>query len=125
MAEFTKDWFGRYPSYWQALFAARGWRPDEPHMVVEIGSFEGRSALWILENLLVHPQSRLVCVDTFTGRDDPQSYWRRFEANVLHSPHAGKVEVAIGASLAFLSRFVADGRKADFIYVDGSIGRPR
>jgi len=120
MADFTVDWFGRYPAYWRELFAERGWRPDEPHVAVEIGSFEGRSALWMLENLLLHPMSRLFCVDTFAGRDDPKSYWHRFAANVLRSPHAGKVEVAAMASLPFLSRFVADGRKADFVYVDGS-----
>ena len=65
MAEFTHDWFGRYAAYWQELFASRGWRPDTPRTIVEIGSYEGRSALWMLENLLQHPQSRLHCVDIF------------------------------------------------------------
>ncbi len=35
--------------------------------MVEIGSFEGRSTLWILENLLRHPDSRMHCIDTFAG----------------------------------------------------------
>lgn len=118
--DFTADWFSRNSIYWTELFAARGWRADEPHIVVEIGSYEGRSALWILENLLRHPASRLHCVDTFHDREKPDSYWRRFEANVLGSPHAGKVSVTASASLPFLLGFVAAGERADFIYVDGS-----
>lgn len=120
MAEFTTDWFGRYPAYWSELFAGQGWHPDLPRTIVEIGSYEGRSALWMLENLLQHPDSRLICVDTFHNRDSADSYWRRFAANVLGSPHAGKVSVSASASLPFLSRFVAEGSTADFIYVDGS-----
>lgn len=120
MAEFTTDWFGRYASYWTSLFADHGWHPGEPRTVIEVGSYEGRSALWMLENLLQHPQSRLYCVDTFHDREDPDSYWHRFEANVLASPHSGKVTVAASASLPFLAGFVAAGSKADFVYVDGS-----
>ena len=120
MAEFTSDWFGRYAAYWRELFASRGWRPDVPRTAIEIGSYEGRSALWTLENLLQHPQSRLHCVDTFHDREKPDSYWRRFEANILRSRHAGKVSVSVSASLPFLTRFVASGNKADFIYLDGS-----
>ncbi|MEO7222559.1 MAG: class I SAM-dependent methyltransferase [Devosia sp.] len=120
MAEFTTDWFGRYTAYWTELFASRGWHAGKPRTIVEIGSYEGRSALWMLENLLQHPDSRLHCVDTFHDRENPDSYWRRFEANVLGSPHADKVSVVMSASLPFLAGFVAAGSKADFIYVDGS-----
>ena len=120
MAEFTTDWFSRYTAYWQELFASRGWRPDTPRTIIEIGSYEGRSALWMLENLLQHPQSRLHCVDTFHDRERADSYWRRFEANVLRSPQARKVSVSVSASLPFLARFVATGNRVDFVYVDGS-----
>lgn len=120
MAEFTRDWFGRYAAYWAELFADRGWHPGAPRTIIEIGSYEGRSALWMLENLLQHPGSRLICVDTFHNRESPDGYWRRFETNVLGSPHAGKVSVSVSASLPFLASFVAAGNKADFIYVDGS-----
>jgi predicted O-methyltransferase YrrM len=120
MAEFTQDWFSRYPDYWRDLFRDRGWRPEIPRTVIEIGSHEGRSALWMLENLLQHPASRLHCVDIFPDRDRPDSYWHRFAANVLASPHAGKVTVAAMASLPFMSAFVASGERVDFVYVDGS-----
>jgi predicted O-methyltransferase YrrM len=120
MAEFTTDWFSRYPDYWRELFASNGWSDNIPRTIIEIGSYEGRSALWMLEHLLQHPQSRLHCVDIFADRDTPGSYWHRFEANVLASPHAGKVSVAVSPSLPFLTRFVASGERVDFVYVDGS-----
>ena len=120
MAKFTTDWFDRYAAYWRELFASRGWRPDVPRSAIEIGSYEGRSAIWMHENLLQQPRIHLHCVDTFHERERPDSYWRRFEANVLRSRHARKVSVSVSASLPFLARFVASGNKADFVYVDGS-----
>lgn len=30
---------------------------------LEVGSFEGRSALWTVENMLLHPDSTITCVD--------------------------------------------------------------
>jgi predicted O-methyltransferase YrrM len=120
MAEFTTDWFSRYPDYWRDLFASNGWTAEVPRTVIEIGSYEGRSALWILEHLLQHPASRLHCVDTFADRENPDSYWRKFETNVLASAHAAKVSVSALPSLAFMTRLVAAGERVDFIYVDGS-----
>ena len=120
MAEFTTDWFSRYPDYWRELFAAHGWSAHVPRTIVEIGSYEGRSALWMLEHLLQHPASRLHCVDVFPDRENPQSYWHRFASNVLTSPYVGKVSVAATSSFDFMLRFVSDGERADFVYVDGS-----
>jgi predicted O-methyltransferase YrrM len=120
MGQFTTDWFGRYPDYWTQLFTELGWRPDQPRSIVEIGSFEGRSALWMLEHLLQHRDSRLHCIDIFPDRDAPDSYYQRFRANVLDGPHAAKVTVTASSSLPVLSRMVASGEQADFIYVDGS-----
>ena len=120
MTPFTTDWFGRYPDYWMQLFTELGWQPDQPRTIVEIGSFEGRSAVWMLEHLLQHPQSRLHCVDIFPDRDAPHSYWHRFKANVLDGPHGAKVSATASHSLPFLSRMVASGEQVDFIYVDGS-----
>jgi hypothetical protein len=36
-----------------------------PLLFLEIGSWKGRSALWFLENYLIHPDSKLYCVDTW------------------------------------------------------------
>src|SRR3954468_24495430 len=68
MPQFTEDWFSGHVPHWERLFFGElEWKPDAPRRLVEIGCFEGRSTLWFLENLLRHPESRIVCIDTFNG----------------------------------------------------------
>lgn len=58
---YTSDWTSYNYSNWEQWFA--GCR-DQPNLcILEIGSFEGRSAVWFLENVLTHPSAQLVCVD--------------------------------------------------------------
>jgi hypothetical protein len=59
---FTVDWFTGYINGWKSLFDITGY----PHNVLEIGSFEGRSACWILENT----DANVTCVDTWEGSDE-------------------------------------------------------
>jgi predicted O-methyltransferase YrrM len=118
MPTFTSDWFSGNIPAWRSLFGG-GWG-DKPRTFIEIGSYEGRSTLWLLENVATHPESRMHCVDVFPERHKPGSYWSRFRANVLESPHGHKVEAFAGYSFDFMARFVASGKKADFVYVDGS-----
>ncbi len=42
----------------------------------QIGTFEGGSALWIAEQLLLHPNSILICIDLWNGGPDlaPQGH---------------------------------------------------
>jgi len=120
MPTFTSDWFSHNIPAWSSFFGAMVWDNSVPKTVVEIGAYEGRASLWLLENLLQNDKSRLHCVDVFAGAEQPDSYWQRFKANVLDSEHRSKVAVHTKTSFAFLNRYVADGGQADFIYVDGS-----
>lgn len=64
---FTSDFFkGNIPNWERWLAPFKG----QPVTALEIGSYEGRSACWLLENILTHPDARLLCVDTFTGGQD-------------------------------------------------------
>ncbi|MCO6450861.1 MAG: class I SAM-dependent methyltransferase [Caldilineales bacterium] len=81
--------------------------------MLEIGSFEGASAVWFLDNILTHPAARLTCIDTFSRqRGEPH-----FDHNMRASGHATKVtkikarsdEVLPGMELASF----------DIIYIDG------
>lgn len=59
---FTKDWFTNNVQRWQThLKHFKG----TPCKALELGSFEGRSAIWLLENILTHPNSNITCVDNF------------------------------------------------------------
>ena len=58
---FTVDWFTGYIPAWKNVFAAT----KVPENILEIGSFEGRSTCWLLENTQAH----VTCVDTWEGSD--------------------------------------------------------
>lgn len=113
---YTSDWFSHNIPAWQGFFGRLD--PRQPMTGVEIGVFEGRSAVWLLEHVLQHPQSRLHCIDVFAGHEQPDSYWHRFRANV--APFGQKAVIHHGSSFDHLLRLVADGVRADFVYVDGS-----
>ena len=88
-----------------------GYRGHKAHFL-EIGSFEGASAIWTLENVLTHPRSSLTCVDNNgLGRG------RRLIQNLQTSGHASKVKV-LWADSCDLRKHVADNAY-DFVYVDG------
>jgi hypothetical protein len=59
---FTVDWTtSRLPNWERYLVPLAG----KPLKAIEIGVFEGRSALWLLENVLVNPECLLILVDSY------------------------------------------------------------
>lgn len=118
--QYTSDWFSHNTPAWTRFFHQIGWNPESPtNTGIEIGSYEGRSAAWLLEHQFRHPASKLICVDVFADADAPDSYYRRFQNNV-EVPGGSRIEVYKGFSFDFLSKFVAEGNRVDFVYVDGS-----
>ena len=113
-ASFTEDWFsGNIPSWKRQLERLRG----KPVRFLEIGTFEGRSALWVLENILTHPDSKLYVIDhwKYTGEKNKEVY-KTFKKNI--APYSAKVQVLKG-----YSRDMLRGLKEpnfDFIYIDAN-----
>lgn len=125
--EFTQDFFSQHiPNWTEWLAPFKGKRIQ----ALEIGSFEGRSALWLLENILTHKDSYLICVDTWqAGGDLPPAdpcLFKRFAANM--SRHKERVIPYRMRSVAALLKLETNNPTADrgphsyfdFIYVDGS-----
>lgn len=108
---FTKDWFTSRIPLWERVLSP--WQGAANLQYLEIGVYEGRSALWMLEHVLTHPSSRLTAVDIF-----PRDLKERFLANVRLSGFAKKVTVITGRSQTELRRLPL--RHFDIIYVDGS-----
>lgn len=64
MPEFTHDWFTPLIPGLKKHIRLMG-KPVE--RILEIGSFEGHSTLWFLDNC---PEAQIICVDPFTGSAD-------------------------------------------------------
>ena len=93
--------------------------------ILEIGSFEGRSAIFFLS---FFENSQLVCIDTFTGstehhgEDAPyfsnmNEVERRFDANLR--PFGDRVLKLKQPSITALPDLKRRGREFDIVYVDG------
>jgi predicted O-methyltransferase YrrM len=109
--EFTTDWVSNNIGYWQQML---GPMRGDPVSALEIGSYEGRSAIWFLGNVLVHPNSSLTCVDLFT---DP-TIEGRFDRNIKTTGVASKVIKIKARSDEALKRL--PNGSFDLIYIDGS-----
>lgn len=105
--DFTYDWFSwNIPLFGKHLGSLRG----TPINVVEIGSHEGRSTTWLLDNILTHDDARLICIDYHLQ----EKFW----PNIEQTRARAKVEMMLGYSHRGLASLPAD--IYDFVYIDGS-----
>ena len=116
--DFSTDWFTSRLCDWLAVFE-RHPLPAAAE-ILEIGSWEGMSSLFILSNW---PGVRLTCVDTWRGGWNYEhtpvaaEAEARFDANTAE--HAGRIRKFRGTSAAFFD--AEPGRECfDLVYVDGS-----
>lgn len=110
--EFTVDWLGVKTRYWTPHLNRL---VDKPARALEIGSYEGRSAIWTIENILIHPQSTLICVDPWPDEDVET----RFDRNTFRYR---RIQKRKGLGQDVLREM--DRHSFDFIYVDGDHSRP-
>jgi len=106
---FSTDWITNHVPQWTKVLAHL---KDKPNVRgLEIGSFEGRSAIWFLENILTHPSSGIVCVDIFASE-----YEINFDQNMRHfGPKVQKIRAPSQLALRRL-----ETGTYDFAYIDGS-----
>jgi predicted O-methyltransferase YrrM len=119
---FSSDWAAANFFHWAELLHSLR---NKPVRILEIGSWEGRSALFFLNYL---PRSRITCIDTFGGSaehhlDDHFSKLAlkseaQFDANL--SQFTDRVEKIVGDSAKVLPELGVGGRRFDLAYVDGS-----
>jgi hypothetical protein len=125
---FSANWSGAR-DYWAAMFQDLGWVGLPGLRFLEVGCFEGRCSLWMLENVLTDPTAALVAVDTFLGSPEFPSMGingdsrARFDSNVEIPIKAGKVTVIQGKSQQVL-RDLPAAELFEFVYIDGSHSAP-
>lgn len=128
--EFTNDWFEFSKPRWNHLVPNAN-----PSKILEVGSYEGASAYFLVEKLACNKPIELHCVDTWEGSiesnvSDMSAVERRFDSNLALAMDAAEHEVALrkhkGRSDEILPRLLAEGYAGyfDFVYIDGSHQAP-
>jgi predicted O-methyltransferase YrrM len=134
--DFTNNWFeSAAKGVWDSLIPQ-----INPSRILEIGSYEGASACYLIEKLAISKHIEIHCVDTWEGgiehkegglaEADMPAIEKRFLHNIKVA--VGKVNNPVqlvvhkGYSAEELSRLIAEGKQGyfDFIYVDGSHQAP-
>ena len=123
--KFTTDWFIQNLPIWERYLIHLANQPEIN--VIEIGSWEGMSACWLLNNILTHESSRITCIDTFEGSvehkleyDDSylKSVEERFDLNISQTNASEKVIKIIGKSQDVMRSLPFN--HYDILYIDGS-----
>lgn len=116
---FTQDWFSHNIPVWQQLVPL----VPERRVALEIGSFEGRSTVWLAENGM----KVIDCVDTWQGSEehgqlDMLSVEETFDYNIQKVRSSTDVIIRKhkGLSTRVLATLAECSATFDFIYIDGS-----
>jgi predicted O-methyltransferase YrrM len=127
--KFTQDWFNWAPEVWNQLTPMLSGEAGKRNFL-EIGSFEGRSSVWIAENMM-QDGDHLRCIDTWEGgeehgEEDMSEVEERFRANLIVATEKFPERLIFqskGTSVARLAQL--QGKTMfDFIYIDGSHKAP-
>ena len=110
--------------------------------ILEIGSFEGKSTVWFLENILQNKNSTITCVDPWMNysqdQDSLNSYFKEenewdlinrktkeiFLHNIVESGDSGKVTIRQGFSDKVLPCLITEQKMYDIIFIDGNHTAP-
>jgi hypothetical protein len=134
---FTRDWFSFNIPVWKRILDQ-----EKPRKILEIGSFEGRSACHIIEygSMVAEGDVSLTCVDTWGGSIEHRygspleaamsEVERRFDHNTRLALTKAVKPVSLCKlkqnSQHALARLITDGaiESFDLIYIDGSHEAP-
>ena len=117
------NWFamGAVHSFCKNLLPLAGQKLD----VLQVGAYTGDATLWMLENILTHPESTITDVDTWGGSDEPEhkelnwnSVEEVYDSKLAIYLESGKVKKIKTTSNEFFAA-ASTNLKYDFIYVDG------
>jgi predicted O-methyltransferase YrrM len=119
--KFDHDWFSNNIEDLDNIFSDKNFEWN----ILEIGSFEGRSTSWFLENL---PRSRIVCIDTWNGGSDhdpnnSEINFLQVEENFDHNMtffEQSRYRKMKMDSYDALIQLYQEKNEFHFVYIDGS-----
>lgn len=105
--------------------------PDVPHTVLTIGVYEGAQEIWLMQNCLKHPDSRLICIDPWMsvldGKED-DGYMEQCRQNAINNLSQWRRQVTLirGFSQEVLTKAHSQGALEgvdfglfDLVIIDG------
>jgi len=110
--ELTSGWFALHSSDWENHLKELKGKPAIH--ALEIGSYEGCSAIWQLEHILTDPTATITCIDIFGDKVIED----RFDRNIKATGVEYKVKKLKGSSEKMLRGLNLE--HYDYIYIDGS-----
>jgi predicted O-methyltransferase YrrM len=122
---FSADWVAEHAPFWAETLSEFACADGAGFDVLEVGAFEGRSAVWFTGNLHVRT---ITCVDTFQGGEEQSVLGNpklavleeTFDANMRAAGLTGGVlHKHKGTSHEILPRLMIEGKRYDLIYIDG------
>jgi|694.fasta_scaffold105261_3 predicted O-methyltransferase YrrM len=135
--KFTENWFTD-----DGLLVLKNLDVTKELHILEIGSFEGKSTVWFLDNILKNKNSTITCVDPWMNysqdQDSLNSYFKEenewdlnerktkeiFLHNIVESGDSGKVIIRQGFSDKVLPSLITEQKTYDIIFIDGNHTAP-
>ena len=108
--QFSEDWFTNHIPIWEKHLKPLAHRAGVN--ALEIGSYQGMSTCWLLDNILTHSSARITCVDPFY-----QPYQKQFDANVAKTGASSKVIKIASKSQECLGSLASNSY--DLVCIDG------
>ena len=109
---FTEDFATSHAELWLEYLSPLRDKPDVRFL--EVGSFEGGSAIWFLKKILTHPTATITCIDPFLSAGSEA----RFDHNVRVAGCGSQLIKIKGRSESVLAGL--EQASYDAIYIDGS-----
>jgi predicted O-methyltransferase YrrM len=115
------NWFAMGAQYYFEKYMTQV--KDTPITALQIGAYTGDASLWLMENALTHPDSRLIDVDTWLGSDE--QIHKEFNWSDVETVYQSKLEPYIKSGKIIPKKmkstdFLRDARsKFNFVYIDG------
>lgn len=125
---FTTDWFSGNVGNWQRIFQIFDLTNENKIIkALELGSWEGRSTCFILNNLMKNKDSELIVCDTFNGSVEHikgyelSSIYSRFSHNVTLTGKHKQLKVIRGSTLIEIPKMeLTYNNYFNFMYIDAS-----
>lgn len=119
---FTADWFTKFAPAWEEWLKEYKGKADLQFL--EVGCFEGRATLWLLENILTGVNPSMSVIDDFIGGSEytgeqSKDVEKNFRENLKGWEPILNVYKGKSGDVLRTADF-QEGGKFDFIYIDAS-----